>query len=417
GEACDDCSIRSAFLRQYQGAPGAESAIPGADIPVTVVNDGGDLTGSYDGPYSPLATSVQLFVAAADLSLLEATGVSPFTPVDNVDPNLVIGRTGDVAGQDRSTIRVFLSERVAVNAAMSPSDWKVADHQVAAAQLNEAAHNGRVGDIAFLTVAPQLGRNEEPQVTYAPAGNPQRAFDRVGQTVADKAVNTIDGILPALPTVQRVAGMGLQAGKFYTNDSTPTFELSSATGGDRACIYRDINGNGAVDPGTDTLISKETAEATIAGCPVAEGSSLAVETRGLPTSDAELGVLVQFTDARNNVGPNSSNALVLDYTAPAIAEVAVAGTDVTVTFSEFVARGRNFASDWVVFATRPGGTFKPFVGQVTGSGTTRTLAISDERYDAAVNNVTAVAYEYQGALTDRYEDRATNKLDNATFVR
>lgn len=400
GSLCRTCPIVSSVLRQYNSA--GQPISP--DISVEISNNGGTLSGSYSGDYDPNARSVELVVTASDLAGNPTTEASNRVDVDNILPNLVSARSGGADGRDRTRIVAILDERVAVSAAMSPSDWAVAGHRVVAA---EPQPSSRGFNRVQLTVDPPLGRNEVTSLTYQPSAA-TRAFDRVGLEVVNTTLTVADGIIPQLPEVDLIGGLPRQDGQFWINDDTPDVTVSQVDPGDTVSIYQDNNGNGQIDEGTDTLKSS---------CPVFAGNSVTCTLSSFGTVNQTVTLLLRSHDANSNQGPTAVEALTLDFVPPAITAAELSGDDIVVTFNDVLTdlRGRNHTFDWVVRADDGGEPVKFPPQSVSGSRDSRTLHGNGDWSQAGVT-VTDVVYDYNGPEGDRYADRAGNDLPNQVFT-
>lgn len=401
GAACGSCVITSAQLRQFDASG---NALP--SINVTPTNSNGNIGGSFNGTFDPAARSVQLFVVARDAAFNSAEGISPAIPVDNQAPQLQSASTGPA--RDRIVVR--LSELVARPNALpfTATEWSITDnsHVVTDVQLSPSNAGG---DVVTLTVAPELGLNERPQVSYTPAAS-SPARDRVGIQMPAGQILPIDGILPPTPVIDMVSGQAKQndgsGDKFFTNDSTPDFVISNVTGTDVAEVYRDVNNSGQIEETDDELLGSATASQT----------TVEVTSKDLGTIDQSFTVLARVRDTSGQLSTPAAETLVLDFTAPSVTAVASDTTAKTVslTFSESLVSGRDFSEDWTVLGQHSLG-FRTSIqpDSVSGADAVRTLTVD---YDPAQVTLDQVRYDLVSSdASDRYSDRAGNSVAN--FIR
>jgi hypothetical protein len=401
---CGACTIADAYLQQFNG--GTELA----RIPVTLGESANPLetgvfTGTYNGDYATNATAIQLVVVAADPADNTGSNTSSLLDVDNIAPGLVGAATGAGA---KNRLLVSLSEIVAVNGAMAPTDWNVQGYTVASAQLQPD------GQSVVLTTTQNVADNATPVIQYTPS-QATRAFDRVDNKLANQALNAVDGIVPAAPLLAAIAGgeRNSATGAFHTNSATPrlTFgnEENPVGAGHRVEVFEDLNDNGALDVGEPSL-----------GAADATGDTVVVALSSLGTEARQVNLVSRALDANNNSSELADSALQLDFIEPNVAAVARLAGDVTVTFTEQLSgnRSRDFATDWTLhdrtFSDRNFWMqFKP--NSVDGGGTdtqtlTRTLHVSDGEWATAT--LTHLEYEYLGGAGARYVDLAGNELVN-----
>ena len=408
GALCAGCTITSSVIRQYS-ASGAPLAVPG--IPVTISNDGGNLSGTFNGNYStnPMAHFMSLEVVGSD-GANSTTKNSNIVEVDNIAPLLVSALTGgeDANGtraNDRTRIDVSLSELVRVTA-ISPTDWTVDGHRVVAAKPC-APQTTTSFDCVTLTVDPQMGRNEETTVTYAPTA-PTRPEDRVGLILPNASVPAIDGILPALPVVDEIGGLPKQDNQYFTNQVQPGVSVT-------------------IEPG-DTVSLWVGA---ISGAPrctaTAEGNNTQVvcnATFPSQTQDTTYTLLLRSEDARGNIGPVTTETLTIDLTAPVIQTAVRQGSDIVVGISEKLGevsgknQGRNFSNDWTVRFRQAGEEDADQARAVSGTGNSRTIGgTAGASWNAAGTNTHRLIYQFDTAAPGggrRYADRAGNDMADTT---
>ena len=413
---CGGCPIVSSVVRQFDAS---QTPIAGADIPVTINNSGGNLSGSFTaktraecasggtGCWNSKAAFMALEVIGADGGGNRTTALSNIVEVDLLEPLVVSALTGGQDGaaraNDRTRIDVTLSELVA-STATPPTDWTVDGHRVINAQ--PCAGETTAGyDCVQLTVDPPLGRNEETNVTYSPTA-PTRANDRVGLALPNATVLAKDGILPALPSVIEIGGLPKQEGdtegsmQYYTNQFSPDIKI-------------------LVDPG-DTVSAWS---GSISGSPLcsatAEGQATQVTcTPSFAAQEATHTLLFRSVDARGNIGDVATEVLTIDITAPTLASAVRQGTDIVLTLSEKLGnvdgknKGRNEAGDWGVFFRQGGEDDADQPRSVSGSGRTRTLVGSAASWNVAGANSHRAQYRFDGAVPTgrRYADRAGNDL-------
>lgn len=384
---CTNCSIDSAYLRQFAGTTAL------ANIPVTVsLSNTGALSGSYNGNYDPAATRTELVVVAKKVNGTLGSGQSAPVDVDNIAPSIVGARTGGTTS-DKRLVTVELSEGIAGGqAGMSATDWTVDNAAVQSATITPDAK------IVELRLTQDLQQDARPRVAYAPTPVSQ-AKDRVGKTLTDQAVQAVDGIVPLEPTITKIAGATAQGGEFFTNDSTPDFEITDVAAGQTVTLYEDTNLNNNFDPGTDAPIG----EATV------QSGNTAVINGDLGTNNRTVKIFGRTEDGSGNLGPVSTDTLTLDFTPVTTVAATLAGDTVNVTFSEPLGAGRDFAADWFVYGIDVNGDYRRFPAETVG-GTGATRAVTVDHPDFA-GNVSQIEYMFTGETpTDRYRDRAGNDV-------
>jgi hypothetical protein len=393
---CGACTITGAFVRELNASNGTVK-----DDPVTMTNTSGTMSGSFTATFDPATSSIQLYVTSADKAGNSTQGVSAAVPVDNIAPKISSALTGGGPGtSDVTRIDVFFTEHVTSPAPLQ-ADWNVPGHTVTAVQ--PAAPQTQAGyDHVLLTVAPALGGDEKPNVQYAPSPA-TRASDRVGLSLADQAILAADGIVPDAPAILQVSGHSAQTDGFYTNDTTPDFQLGSVGDGQTVTVYRDSDNSHTVTPGD-----------TVLGQAIATGSQVTVTSSNLGTINQVFGFVTVSKDAANNTGPASSGTLHMDFISPTVLTASAAGGTITVSFSEPLAAGRNGAADWFASGTTSGVSYNYGVGSVSGTGTSRAATIQDSNFDTATTALASVSYDFQGAAVDQYTDAAGNLLGNFT---
>lgn len=216
-------------------------------------------------------------------------------------------------------------------------------------------------------------------------------------------LEAVDGIIPRLPEIDVISGLGRLDGQFFTNDATPDVTVVTVTQSHRAQIWEDVNDNRLIDA-QDRKVGQET---------VQEPGTVTITLDNLGQNDRALTLLTRAIDKAGNAGPAADDVLTLDFTAPVFAAVAVDGRDVIVSFNEALRGGRNFVADWTVEAMKDGRRVFLAHERVSGDNNTdtRTIHISedDEQFDGSVSRVN---YIFTGPDGKRYFDRAGNVLAN-----
>lgn len=431
GANCGGCVITSAVIRQFNSA---QVPIAGADIPVTINNNGGNLTGSFSGKFArdadgkPLAFYMALQVVGKDLGGNATTRQSNILEVDNVLPAIAAAETGGrnpdgthVSDQTvaRTTIDVTISELIRANA-VTPADFTVDGHRVAAAEPRPPQTSASF-DTVRLTVDPKLGRNEEPVVTYAPTAA-TRGSDRVGLRVLNASVTAIDGILPALPTINSIgsgATSARQEGQFFTNDDTPDISVTIDPG-DTVTVYEDhptLGTQGQIDANDIPRCSKKANPPVGQQDPDAQVTVICASS-SFGNANRNVTLLARSFDARGNIGNIRNELLSLDFIAPAFKTAVRQASNLVVTMTEKLTTllGRNDRRDWRVRGREAGEDLLMLPSEVQGQDDTRTLTKSDSAWNSPVV-VTRIDYVWDGiGQGARYADRAGNDLPNQFFA-
>ncbi len=411
-------------------------------VPLTVCkNTGGNITGSQaPASLGVPAGFVRLDVAAAD-GAGNGSGLTPsnLVAIDNVAPALTdattgcgaAGRAASATCDDFSTIRVRLSEHTKGSDQLNAADFSVFDNIVVKADMRDSRSlaapctQAQFCDLAILTLGQAIGEDETPAVVYEFNALPTRTRPADGpkNNLADGALDTIDGIVPDLPSLGAVSQNGVdnsgspvsepvgkQGSSFYTNDATPTFSITGLGAGYTAIVSIDNNGNGNYDEGTDQVLTECESSGATADC---DGSGISL--------DGTYNILISSTDADGNLSSGRSGTLagktgrpetlVLDRVAPAatgFSSVAATRT-VSVAFDESVNRGRDFAEDWFVYTLVNGVRKRLVVGNVDGAGASRDIHIA-ETEDRWTGSASETKFSFNGLPSERYRDLAGNYL-------
>lgn len=443
GTPCGLCTIQSAILKQFDAA-GADLN-KNIDVKANLSNSNGTLSGSTSKSFDAAARSAQLVVVVADeASQLSPAGQSLQVPVDNIAPAPLLGWTGGLTKQDTRRIDVVLSERAFFPRGAQTTDWAIDGNIVTAVAIqdcgpssvptkpthqtidcvantnDQTGGNGfAIGNRIVLTIAQANTQDQEPTVTYQ--GNDlSRARDRVNLGLLNQAVTAVDGIIPALPIISTVDGKPLQDQQFFTNKSAPRFSLTSVQSQHKIQVWRDLNTDGKIDESgasPDDLLGEAVVPMN--------ATTVTIDSKSLGAVDIpEMRLLTKAIDLKLNTTPEpgaiqTSSILNLDFTAPRVGSPAVSlsAATATVSFSEPMYVGRNFASDWVLSGTVNGNPQSFIISTVGGSGGVRTLTIEDDSF--RTNDPTVVVnrvfYSFAGSNTaDRYQDRAGNPLVDFT---
>jgi hypothetical protein len=247
-------------------------------------------------------------------------------------------------------------------------------------------------------------------VTFTTRAVNEPPYDRVGLVLGGFDLEATDGIIPGLPVLDTVGGLGeyddpndaYDGNRFFTNQNAPTVVVSAVDAGHAVTIYEDVDGDGVVDEGSDTVLG--SGEALQAG-------TLEIELSDLGTNNRDLDLLTQATDGSGNSGLVALDGLTIDTIVPTFGSVTIddANRDVHVTFSETLRGGRNAVADWVVEVQQFGRYFSLARDEVTGEYDSRTISIADdeEQWNGEIARLT---YDFVGGEGERYFDRAGNQL-------
>lgn len=389
--------------------------------PVQFTNDGGDLSATINTSFQSGATAANVTASAVDEAGLSNSGATEIFDVDIVAPGEDLAVTGGPDGSDLRRIDVHLTERVAFPDRLTPTNFDVDGNVVTGVEFvdskgvdnNEASQQGNsfpVGDQIVLTLGQDLGEDETPAVRFNGADLGDRPYDRVNLTLGNFEIEAADGILPPLPAVDSLGGLGELDGQFHTNQSAPELVASNVTEGHRIQVYEDSDGDGAVD-GTDREVGEKIAQSS---------GSITIQLDDLGTTERDLTLLTRAVDASGNEGETAADAVSLDFTAPEFATLGedVDNREVNTTLDEPLRDGRNAVADWVVEKNRFGTYVALERDQVTGADNTdtRTTHISDDEEQWEEGAADRVSYDFDGPVEERYIDRAGNVLANFVHV-
>jgi hypothetical protein len=421
----------------------SRTAIPAASC----TNNAGSFDGSttLSGALANGRAFLEATVVDTAGNTLGAVRSSSFVVVDNTAPSLASAVTGcgpNAADgcEDLKTIRVNLSEPV--KGGFLPLDFLVDGDLVVGATSGCTATS--FCDQVVLTLLQGFDENDRPVVDYAFRPIPTRT------SPADGAANTLpvtgivgatDGIVPELPALDTVTQDGLNAtgeqvsnamasrsdlavDGFYTNQESPTFEISGLESGYTALVALDTNGQGGFqpDPVVDAQGQEVAAADTIVASCVSEGASVACAPTTPFPGDGTYELLVASRDGEGNLSEGSTGplagaravdaTLIIDNVAPSGRDfLATAANDVTVNLTETVVAGRDFASDWRASTILDNGKTKILtVASVGGSDSLRTITIGEAGFSAA--DVDGIRYSFSGDPNERYQDAAGNYVAN-----
>lgn len=344
------------------------------------------------------------------------------TIVDLQVPELHFAET-ETGSELGSQIRVQFDENRVISGGCAASQWAVEGTTVSQVRYSDGStcRSGRSGpadapdNYRILVLTSTLGPDDEPAVTYRPGDLGDNVTDGAANAAERKRIDSVTSIVPQAPQITQVTrgdhrdgeredavadGDGTKSGTttYWTNRAGNDLKVSFAGAKDG---YRVQVVDGEEEPVTE-------------GLPI-KGTSGEV---AIPIGETD-GRVVRGIRLINNAGPGAIAYfdVVLDRAAPKI-DTAEAGSpspvtgevEVTVTFTDVLAAGRDFASDWWVIgdggnSTQPAG--------VAGSRKSRTLTVEDFKDDLA-----GVEYELSAGDDDgaaRYEDRAGNLLANAAW--
>jgi hypothetical protein len=354
--------------------------------------------------------------------------------IDNVAPEIDSAITGCAADApaacvDLKTIRVNLSEPV--KGAFLPIDFLVGGNLVV--ESASACTAATFCDQVVLTLLDAFDENDRPVVDYQFRALPTRtapADGALNAMPASAVVQAIDGIVPALPSLDTVTQNGVDAtgaqisvaksvtpDGFVTNQESPTFSISGLESGYMALVAMDTNGVQGFqpDPTFDENGQPETAADSIVASCVAEGASVGCATSTPFPADDTYPLMIASRDGEGNLsqgltGERAATAtLVIDSVAPLEDSFIVEGpSDLRVNFTEALVSGRDFAEDWFAKTLVDTGTRRVNVSAVGSSGSHRTVTIGDAVFTTA--DVDQLFYSFAGDPNARYQDAAGNYL-------
>ncbi|MPY99260.1 MAG: hypothetical protein GEU97_14910 [Actinophytocola sp.] len=345
------------------------------------------------------------------------------TVVDLRVPELHFAET-ETGSQFGSQIRVQFAENRVISGGCDTAQWTVAGTHVSRVRYSDGSlcRSGQSGpenapdNYRILVLSDTLGPDDEPAVTYRPSTLGDHVRDGANNRAARKTVNSVTSIVPQAPQITEVTRSDHRDG-----------EREDAVA-DGAGSKPDTTTYWTNRPGNDLRVSFAGAKAGYR-VQVVDGDAKPLTT-AQPVADTsgEVAIPVGNTDGRvvrgirliNNAGQGAVAYfdVVLDRKAPRIDSAvasqpsAVTGdVRITVTFTDVLAAGRDFASDWWVVA-RSGNVTQP--ASVSGSRETRTLSVRDfDEEFGGVQYELSQQDEDTGAM--RYEDRAGNLLANASW--
>jgi hypothetical protein len=358
---------------------------------------GGTVTVNSGGLPAGTAT---LTVNIKDAANNTGSGTSSAVGIDNVAPSFASAKTKDV-----NTILVTTSEPV--EGSFQNADWSV--NGTTAKQVSFDGSASALGSVITITPQNAFGPNDKPAVSYSrlePAAL-GTVHDAPGNNAPTSAsLTATDGIFPTAPTLTLVAGKAKfnDTNRFYTNSSSPTLTLGGLSAGDAVVLYEHL-------PTGNKVVCK-TAPAT--------GATASCAASGW-TTDAIHNVQGYIGDGTNVTYFGPFAPIVVDHTAPGLKSASVnqGARTVTVTATELIGSGRDFAVDWSVVGTSGGQQVSYAIQSVTVGATPdlRVLHIDPADPNWASGSVANVAYTFVGsAPTDRYADRAGNVLPDSSIA-
>jgi len=469
-EACTNCTLNSAEIVEFD-ADGNETIRE--PLPGCTVSGSGALSCSVTRTFQPTTLFTQVDVDVRDgsigqdgLGLKSAKTPTNRVDVDNIAPFVQsVELIANPASGVRNMVIVTFSERwvdypgltkptperqardyaVTCDLEADGDDHAEKDNPVTTAMIQQGGAGGQNAK-ATLVLLHECTADSGGSVQYQPfpgvAGqlaNP-RVIDRVSLSLQDYARGILERIPPLAPVISAVDGLGAQDSKFWFNDAFKVTLADQESDGRHAVqpeyrleIFEEMD-SPADGPQADELICEADAagatvdvNCTVGGDDGFQGLTPVTDDGGYRESaiyaravdeNGNPGVFTAVGDATDGV---TEAIFALDVNRPDIEDVTVANTTVTVSLNEPLPRGRNAVSDWQLNGIKNEEGYAINVGSMSGSGTTRTLTISDSRYTAVNTVVTDTRYEFQGSPTatdanlKRYEDRAGNELIDQTF--
>jgi hypothetical protein len=390
-DACTTCTVTAVLVTDL-----------GDELPFTLTNANGTLSGSASFTFAPGTTSARAVATAVkDTGLSASHQTSNTFEVDIIAPTLSSAVTG--RDEQGDFVNVSLSELADTTNSRSFA-WQV-DNSAVQSATSQPTENGAVMVQLRLLEGNTFEDNATPTVSYTPTdlfGTPlsSRINDRVSLSMIDQVIEAIDGIVPDAPLLTLVQGLALQGGEFYTNQFTPTVTVAGMEAGTLLELYFDRNDNG----------TPESSEVVFSG-PVSSATETVTLSNSLGNSDTRHELIGRLHDGVA-FGLQASELLNLDRTVPVITAFEPTGSKVVVTFSETLPQGRDAAFDWTVIADQDGETRSRSVEAVTAglAADERVLDVAPSSYNPANGAVLGVRFKYRGAASDRYSDFATNTL-------
>jgi hypothetical protein len=408
GEARDRNIDPSGLTVRLRVVGGETITIPSSEITTTNVAGGGfnwtattrPTFGVPQGDFDVEATIVDRAERTGSAKLDKLIGI------DNVRPELAL--QGFVL--DTRTLEVVFNENNNILGGCNRLLYEVdGELLVGAVSYSDGTpcQNGQAGpegsaNVRILTLIRDRARDAEPSVRYRPqsaVGNQSdRIKDAAGNYSGPGVQDVISLVAPPIPELNTVR---------RNNDTeTAVFDedvyWTRFPGGDTLAR---VTGAGvrvgdvleAVDANRNVLATSAPAGGNN------EGLSVSVP---IGTTDGRYARGLQLRSARNIAGDVLSLPLELDRQVPALQSATMNGTDrISVTFSEVIWAGSNFASDWRAYENDEGQSAEIGVRSVTGNRTTRTLEVARQNFGPV--NAAQYLFEALGSNT-RYEDRAGN---------
>lgn len=336
--------------------------------------------------------------------------------VDLQAPRLVFGQT-----QSSSQILVQFEENRVLAGGCNPSQWQ-GGHLVTGVRFSDgtdctsptkpAGQRGPVGapdNYRILVLSTALDRDETPKVTYSPQAASDNARDGAANNAAAATIQTIAGILPVAPDITAVTRTDAAAG----TGREPATQDGAGTKPGTLTYWTNVAGNdlrvGFAGSRSGYQVQVVDGSGANLGTPAPVTGTSGEVAVPIGTADGRVVRGIRLMNAAG-AGPISYFDVVLDRVAPAISNATLAGNKVTVTFSDVLAFGSNFANDWYAFNNPGPEWYQP--ERVDGSGNARILTVPS--VDGAFGGV-QFRFTSPGTGARRYEDRAGNLLPDATW--
>lgn len=414
----------------------------GADIPVnaTQSSDKCTFTASVKPTFDAAATSFVVVAQATDNASNTGGIQTPQTLVDNVLPVVKNGQTLDPSafpGANPVTgpvtkIQAYIVETSGTGklfGGCTASQWTLPDNSdIVTAVLYSDGTPCKSGDPGpagtdnsrILVLSQKHNEDYETQVTYTPGRRP--GIDPLEDDAAGDALQaTIDivtGVVPLAPVLSKV--------QRNTGGAPATWEQSTFDEGQYFTRFG----------GSDAVVTFAGAKSGYA-VRVRDGNGAVISTTPKSTSPADVVVPIGTTNGtsytrtlslingRGLEGPRVSFVITLDQTLPTIGSSALntARDTVDVTFSEKLAAGSDFSSNWKAYASNP--NWEPGddpssksltygVSSVSGTAAQRSLKLA--KVIPAGNAFLGVDYLSIAEGSVRYIDRAGNQLNDTSGV-
>lgn len=375
--------------------------------------------------FTPGTTEAWAEAQATDAAGNIGGAVSDVIAVDLTAPKLVLARTESL---ERVLVRFDEPDGV-IRGGCDPTQWTVNGHLVSQvlfsngdtctsppAARGKSGPSGDPNNFRVLVLADALSNlDETPEVRYA-----RSSHDVLGDDVRDAAANlaatatvkAVPGILPPAPEITEVtrtdsagsgereaatadgAGTKPATATYWTNRTGNDLQVGFSGGrtGYRVQVVS-ANGTALTDP---QEITSASGGGTVS---VPVGSTDDRYVRGIRLINAAGAGAITYFD------------VALDRTAPALSGAAAEGEkQVTVTFTEVIAFGSDFANDWYTWRKAGGGRDYYAVERVdvTADRTERLLTVPFT-VDSSFGGVDYL-FTSDGPGARRYEDRAGNQL-------